>query len=723
MEGEDFVGFQVEVDNLLRQLASFTKKKLEVISIVGMPGVGKTTLARKLFNDAYVVSYFYVRAWITCSRVHHKRELLLSILRSVAEITDEVCRMNDCMLAHELYRALKGRRYLIVIDNIWSTEAWDDFKSCFPDDNNGSRIMLTTRLKDVALHAHPDGNPLCLRFLTEEESFDLFRRKVLVTGNDSDNLSSIGQDITRKCRGLPLAIVVIAGLLKNEFEVDSWRQVEMDWWLQVSGSINSLVLGDENHYMDTLSLSYNHLPQHLRPCFLSFGAFRENSDIPVNKLIWSWIAEGFIVQDGTKKSLERVAENYLMDLVRRSLVVVGKKGCNGEIKTCSIHNLLRSLCLRIAKEENFAVDIYKYDKHSRLCRNKRLIIPYECSCYSSEISQSFFMDVSIHQDSSKLIRALDISSIELFVFPCELLQLVQLRYLELRFKAGYLPESISQLRELQTLIMHSKKKMVVPKNMWKMKNLRHLRIKSGGVLVNFPNLEEEPNVLENLQTISLITVSKPCQNILAKTRNLKKLGLCGPLEITQSGDMKCLDLGLLKHLETLKLLYTIPLCKAGRLGDSIKFPESLKSLLMSITFLDWKEDWIFKMIPNLEVLKLKVHAFSGKDWETRPEAFPRLKFLKLEELDIMTWTATRNHFPVLRHLQVYRCSNLMEIPEDFGNIIMLEVIELGGCSDAAANSARHIQKEQEICGNDCLKIVIKPGLTSSQTNQQNARSG
>nr|XP_017239557.1 PREDICTED: putative late blight resistance protein homolog R1B-16 [Daucus carota subsp. sativus] len=678
---EVFIGFKSEASGLLQQLASITKKKLEVISVVGMAGLGKTTLATRLYNDPYVMHYFYIRAWVTCSQVYRKKDLLLSILRSVSDITDDICEMDDNVVAHHLYRALMGRRYLIVIDDIWSNEAWDDFKRCFPDDNNGSKIMMTTRLKDVALHAQPEGNPLCLRFLTEEESFDLLRRKAFIWGIFSGNLSLIGKSISSKCRGLPLAIVVIAGILKNKYQVD--------WWEQVAESVSSYILSDEKQYMDTLALSYNHLPQHLRPLFLSFGAFPEDHDI-----IWLWITEGFILPDSTRKSLEDVAEHYLMDLVSRSLVVAGKKGSNGSIKTCRIHDLLHDLCLRKAEEENFSPDIYKYNKHS----------------YT--FSQSNHVDVSITCDTSKLMRTLDLSSIELLVFPTELLQLVQLRYLELQFRTGNPPESISHLKELQTLIMSSRMHIVVPNNTWKMKHLKHFCIKSGVNLVNFSSVDDNSSLLEHLQTMSLVSPTRSCRHMLARTYNLQKLGLCGPMT-TASGDLKFPDICHLKQLTTLKLLNTIPLCKVARLSDSFLFPETLKSLSLSNTYLGWKEAWAFEMIPNLEVLKLKFHAFVGNDWETRPEAFPHLKFLRLDELDIVTWTASRNHFPVLQRLQVWRCSYLMEIPEDFGNICTLEWIELSGCSDAAADSARDIMKEQGSNGNDWLKIRLNPGLTPS----------
>nr|XP_017235744.1 PREDICTED: putative late blight resistance protein homolog R1A-10 [Daucus carota subsp. sativus] len=520
---EVFVGFHEEARNLLKQLACIRKKQLQVISIVGMAGLCKTTLARRLYNDPYVVSYFYVQAWVTCSQAYVKRDLLLGILRSVVEINDEVCRMNNEMLALVLYRALKGRRYLIVIDDLWSSKAWDDFKSSFPDDNNGSKIMLTTRLKDVALHAQSDGNPLCLRFLTEVESFDLFRRKTLIAGKFFDEFSFIGKMITRKCHGLPLAIVVIAGLLKNNYE--------LDWWAHVAESVSSYIVTDVNQYIDTLALSYNHLPQHLRPCLLYFGAFPEDHDIPARKLTMLWIAEGFIHQDSTEKSLEDVAEDYLMDLVRRSLIVVSNSGLDGAIKTCRVHDLLHDLCLRKAKEDNFSPNTYVHIKPSYLCAfcsasgvsltrspvslsTSVLDITSLCFCASSSTYYSLFKDISMNWNTSKAIRALDISSIELLEFPSELLQLVHLRYLELRFKSGNPPESISHLKELQTLVMSSRMNMVVPENIWKMINLRHLCIKSGENLVNFSDVEDKSILLENLQTMSLVSPTRPCQQLL-----------------------------------------------------------------------------------------------------------------------------------------------------------------------------------------------------------------
>ncbi|KAL7163282.1 hypothetical protein ACSBR2_039388 [Camellia fascicularis] len=157
----------------------------------------------------------------------------------------------------------------------------------FPNDNNGSRVMFTSRLKEVAMHASPDCHPHCLRPLTEEESWELLQRKVFQNKSCPPQLIEIRKQIMKRCEGLPLAIVVIAGLLaKNIKTQESWKKVVQ--------SVSSYIVSDPNQYLDTLALSYNHLPRHLKPCFLYLGAFPEDQEISVQRLIWLWITEGFI---------------------------------------------------------------------------------------------------------------------------------------------------------------------------------------------------------------------------------------------------------------------------------------------------------------------------------------------------------------------------------------------------------------------------------------------
>ncbi|CAL5396859.1 unnamed protein product [Camellia sinensis] len=351
VEDEFVVGFDDEAMTIKERLRG-GMKQLEVVSIIGMPGLGKTTLARKVYNDPYIAHYFHLRAWTYVSQSHTKKEMLLDILHSLFDLTDEIKEMSGEYLGERLYKRLKGKRYFIVMDDIWNIGAWDDIRVYLPNDSNGSKVLFTSRLMAVALRAKPGGHPHCLRFLTEEESWELLHVKVFRNENFPPELMEIGEQIMKKCEGLPLAIVVIAGLLAKSDKTK-------DWWKHVAASVSSCISSDPNQYMNTLALSYDNLPQHLKPCFLYLGAFRVDREIPVWKLILLWIAEGFIHPIGQRR-LEDIGEGYLMDLIDRSLVIVSRKKSNGGIKACRIHDLLRDLCLKKSEEFNFLKRSHEY---------------------------------------------------------------------------------------------------------------------------------------------------------------------------------------------------------------------------------------------------------------------------------------------------------------------------------------------------------------------------
>ncbi|KAM0059363.1 putative P-loop containing nucleoside triphosphate hydrolase [Helianthus debilis subsp. tardiflorus] len=195
---------------------------------------------------------------------------------------------------------------------------------------------------NVALHIKPDSLIHRLRFLTVEESWDLLQQKVFADdGCCPINLQETGKQIAERCRGLPLAILVISGLLAK-------TEKSVEFWSQVLDSMGSYIVSDSEQCMNTLSLSYNHLPQHLKSCFLYFGAFKEDFEISVRKLMWQWVAEGFV-----KSGTENVAEEYLVDLIDRSLVVADQKRSDTGVKVCRVHDLLHDLCLKNPKKRNF----------------------------------------------------------------------------------------------------------------------------------------------------------------------------------------------------------------------------------------------------------------------------------------------------------------------------------------------------------------------------------
>ncbi|KAM0019734.1 putative P-loop containing nucleoside triphosphate hydrolase, leucine-rich repeat domain superfamily [Helianthus debilis subsp. tardiflorus] len=470
-EDKVVVGFDDEIETLLDQLTGTSStKQFQIIQITGLAGLGKTTLARALYNHELVEYMFDFRAWTGVSQSYQKKDLLHSILISfVGDLTDELYEMSEQQLGEKLYRKLKGRKYLVVFDDIWDCRVWNDLKMYFPDDKTGSRVLFTSRDLDVTLHVQSAKPAHVLRLRTGDESWDIFQKKVFRMGICPRGLKDFGRMISKKCEGLPLAIVIAAGLLKNNLSVT--------WWEQIAASLRSFMVSDPTQYIDSLALSYNHMPPPLRPCFLFLGAFPEDYEVPVTKLIWLWIAQGFIHEAGSRM-LEDVAEDSLMDLIKRSLLMTSRIKAGGQVKTCRIHDLLRDLCLRKAEEERFLSNNYRYGMVSSML------------CFPLDLGKFLQEGRSISVNLYKFLRILDVESILISLFPLEAVQMVNLRYLAIQAHDGSPHASISNLVNLQMLVIASRKNIVIPKTIWNMVNLRHLYIKSG------ENIMEDPCFLQ-----------------------------------------------------------------------------------------------------------------------------------------------------------------------------------------------------------------------------------
>ncbi|XP_019256602.1 PREDICTED: putative late blight resistance protein homolog R1B-12 [Nicotiana attenuata] len=351
------IGFERETEMLMEKLVT-GPRQLDVISIFGMPGLGKTTLAKRLYDCESISNRFDIGLWCCSSQSYDKRSLLFELLNHNCKLDTITKEKSDDELAEKLYKHLKGKRYLIVVDDVWSYEAWDDIRRPFPDDDKGSRIILTTRLESIATYAMIDSSPHFLRLFTEEESWMLMKEKVFKEDNYCpQELEEIGKQIVTKCGGLPLAIILIAGFLaKNDKEVDYWEEV--------AESLKSRM----KDCMDIVESSYQHLPIHLQKCFLYFASFLEDQKVPVKKLIRLWIAENFVEASSTSKSLEMVAMDYLMDLISSNLVMVAKINSLGELKVIHIHDLIHEFSLVKAKNENFLLRI---NRVGEFCSSRR----------------------------------------------------------------------------------------------------------------------------------------------------------------------------------------------------------------------------------------------------------------------------------------------------------------------------------------------------------------
>ncbi|KAG8388600.1 hypothetical protein BUALT_Bualt02G0142400 [Buddleja alternifolia] len=582
----------------------------------------------------------------------------------------------------------------------------------FPDNNNGSRIIVTTRLANVAKHL----SSYCLEmdFLDDDKSWNLFCEKAFAQEGCPPKLEKIGRKITRKCKGLPLSIVVIGRLLAKSYKTQ-------EYWENIAEDMNSILnSGDDEHCLKILSSSYSHLPAHLKPCFLYMGIFPEDHEIRVSRLIKLWVAEGFL-KPKRSKSLEEVAEDYLKDLVDRNLILVCRWGSSGKIKTCEIHDILRDVCLRLGRKEKFlcVMRLLSPDVPQGISGERRIIIhenvpqmkyylQFHHALYSASLARSLICNFERFGQLSFTSRLLRILSVIDRYRPEAVFHLVNLRYLALRPHRVFnyaLPSSVSLLWNVQTLILRGYSyRIVLPSEIWEMPQLRHVEF-DAIFLPDTSTDRQDDFVLGNLQTLLKVVDFRCKEEVLKRIPNIKKLQICyDDFSRRYKGESYyyLYNLNRLKKLESLNCFFH-KLPNRIDLLQNFTFPCSLKKLTLERCGLHWEDLTYIGSLPYLEVLKLESKAVDNSNWIPVEGEFVSLKYLKICQCDLIYWSANNTHFPVLEKLVLIQLP-IREIPLGIGEIPTLGSIHLEHCRESAVISAKKILDEQESYGNVGLQV-------------------
>ncbi|KAL5707891.1 hypothetical protein ACHQM5_018743 [Ranunculus cassubicifolius] len=715
VEDDNIIGLGEATNSLVTELMK-EGGRLRVVSICGMGGLGKTTLAKRVYYHKNVRNHFDCYAWTFISQECRLVNVLQEILRQVSNLsTNERGKMTEVEVLEKLFGILEEKRYLVVLDDIWREDAWDMLKSAFPNGKNGSKLMLTSRSTKVALHADPWGFHFEPRLLNGDEAWDLICK---IASSDDDagtslsligDMEKCGREMVQKCGGLPLSIVVLGGILARKKTLRQWETVAKD-------------IGHDG-VLSVLALSYNNLPFHLKPLYLYFGLYPEDYQIPVKDVIRMWIAEGMVIsKPGSQLTMEEVGEQYIEELIQRSMIQVGSKKQSGGVRTCQLHDMMRDLAILKANEEDFfqiiGNDKIQSDGSSSLAMATSKL--RRCAIYAGKERYAFSPHIIPHIRSVLIFKGLtygyssssteiaykDFKLTRVLNFPLDLGysrfhgvsmgsfqvigKLTNLRYLGLSgFGGKELPKSIGNLVFLETLNVRGSH-VRLPNVIWKMSRLRHLYMYRKTEIIGG---RLRLDTLKQLQTLRGMK-GKWGITDLVKLTSLRKLNA---FELTTDMVKTIVDYVAegLDNLRSIKLWASEEFPDLERLSQNrhllkmklhgkmtsypSNWPSSLVKLLLAQT--EISED----PMPTLEKLQhLEYLSFEGNFVHKRivcsRSGFPQLQHLRLEYLEeLEEWIVEKGAMPCLIALVIDSCRRLKKIPEGvkfLTKLKQLDVIEM-----------------------------------------------
>ncbi|OEL33804.1 Disease resistance protein RPM1 [Dichanthelium oligosanthes] len=556
-EENEVFGFEEELKALNSQLLEGDKKR-SVIAIVGESGIGKSTLAWKVYDSPDIRRHFDQRVSINIPPHIRDTDILYFIynrLRPDAhdEKPSTIQEVHTALSSH-----LKGKRYLVMVDGLVNFTNWNSVLHGLPDNGNSSRIMIITRLEDKeAAYADPKVLPLKINYLDENGCKELFYHKIFgvknkshdkdfwskslrllhkaslwqlwsLPGKEEENLKKIYEEIFEITQGLPLAIVVLSGFLRTK-NFTEWDKV-----------LSQLRTSEKSKRVKRiLALCFDDLPSRLKSCFLYFAGMPENLIFNARHIVRLWVAEGFL-KPKKGKTMEDIGQSYLKELISRGMINLVRKDPSGGVWLVTIHDRLHAFAQSEAHEESFLevhdnADLLTPNSVRRLCLQNYMQshVPMDTSfpklrsilCdFSEERANNLVKNQGEHNGlryhdlqflpKSKFLRVIDLRGMRIRKVPNAIGNMVHIRYMGIRSSSlAELPSSIGRLINLQTLDIKRSRVKNVTQTFWEIPTLRH-------VVANRLNFPKSVGVLSNMQTLTGLVCSDPWEKSISPLHHM-----------------------------------------------------------------------------------------------------------------------------------------------------------------------------------------------------------
>ncbi|KAK2643519.1 hypothetical protein Ddye_025282 [Dipteronia dyeriana] len=695
-----------------------------VISIVGMAGVGKTALAQVVYNDSTGGIHFDQKVWICVSNDFDVYRMSKAILES---ITHSSCYLKDLNEVHvQLKMAVTGRRFLLVLDDVWSKnyDLWKILISPFLTGARGSRIILTTRSIEVALTIRGPSDYYDLKLLSDDDCWSVFTNHAFENRDIAAHLNSeaFREKVVEKCGGLPLAARTLGGLLRSKLRNTEWEDI-----------LTSKLwdLPQESNILPVLKLSYNHLPSYLKICFAYCAILPKNYEFEEEELVLLWMAEGLILPSSTTtKHLIDIGHDYFHDLFSRSIF----QKSSSDASKFVMHSLVNDLAQWVSGETSFRLE-EELATPVQLKRFQRARhSSYSCCNFDGKNKFKVFDEVTDHLRTFlpilthnleycfisnavifdllpkfKKLRVLSLRKYYITKLPDSLGYLRYLRYLNLAdTEVRSLPDSIILLFNLQILILRNCSRLLrLPRNVATLINLRHLNISGACLISEMPWGMSE---LKYLHTLSDFIVGTNSGSSLKDLKNLEflsgELHISRLQNVTNSQELRQAILIDEKNLEVLTLDWGLELNLRNEIVekdvlDMLRPHTNLRKLTIKhyggIEFPSWVGNPYFSNMVDLELEDCK-----------NCTSLPPLGLLgSLKYLRIKGMTGIRQTGPTfygegcsrpfrsletfcLEDLPIWQRWNPVEDNEHVHSFCRLSELSIINCPELTGNLHRHI---------------------------------